>query len=387
LRSFRRRQRISAFSIATNFTLVDHGNRIIDLWFQENRMFTRWFLALSLALCLSPAMLRAEEARGLDIYFIDTEGGAATLLVTPGNESVLIDCGNPGSRDAERIHQVATKAGLKAIDHLIITHWHSDHYGGVGRLSKLLPIRHYYDRGIPATLAEDPKNFPLLISAYRAATGGKSRTLKPGDEIALKQTEGGTLLRLLCLCARGDVLPSKADAPENPQAKDVKPQPEDPSDNAKSLGFLLSFGGFRFLDLGDLTWNIEYKLVAPTDKIGKVDVFQVTHHGLELSNNPALLRTVSPRVAVFNNGARKGCHPFVTATLRRLPEIPVIYQMHRNITVGAQENADPDYIANPDEKCRGESIHLAVAADGRSYTVAVGSKGKPRRYETRASGK
>src|SRR5262245_63480817 len=95
-------------------------------------------------LCLAVALLPflgsptpAADPRGLDIHFIDTEGGAATLIVTPAGESVLIDCGNPGSRDAERIHKVATAAGLKAIDHLIITHWHSDHYGGVGRLAKL----------------------------------------------------------------------------------------------------------------------------------------------------------------------------------------------------------------------------------------------------------
>src|SRR5207249_1764740 len=109
-------------------------------------------------------------------------------------------------------------------------------------------------------------------------------------------------------------------------------QPEDRTDNARSLGFLLSYGGFRFLDLGDLTWNVEYKLVAPTDKVGAVDVYQVTHHGLDNSSNPVLVRTVSPRVAVFNNGAKKGGHPSVTATLRRLPEIQAIYQMHRNVT-------------------------------------------------------
>jgi competence protein ComEC len=348
-------------------------------------MVTRRWIVLSLVLLVAPSALYAEEGRGLDIYFIDTEGGAATLLVTPQQESILIDCGNPGGRDAERIQRVAVRAGLKAIDHLLITHWHSDHYGGVGRLAKLLPIHHYYDRGIPDTLAEDPKNFPLLIAAYRAATGGKSRTLKPGDEIALKQSAGGSPLRLLCLCGGGAVVPDKAGADENPLAKEAEPKPEDTSDNAKSLGFLLSFAGFRFLDLGDLTWNIEHKLVSPTDKIGKVDVYQVTHHGLDISNNPALLKTVSPRVAVFNNGARKGCHPSVTTTLRRLPDIQAIYQMHRNLTVGSAENTDPAFIANADEKCQGESIHLAVAADGRSYTVTVGSKGKPRRYETRAT--
>src|SRR5881398_3524390 len=114
----------------------------------ERRM-SRLLLCLSLTLAAPAAARAAEPASALDIQFIDTEGGAATLIVTPAGESVLIDCGNPGGRDAERIHKAATQLGLKQIDHLIITHWHSDHYGGVGRLSKLIPIMNYHDRGIP----------------------------------------------------------------------------------------------------------------------------------------------------------------------------------------------------------------------------------------------
>jgi beta-lactamase superfamily II metal-dependent hydrolase len=340
-------------------------------------------LVVLLSCLVVPLSAEAAGKRGLDIHFIDTEGGAATLLVTPAGESVLIDCGNPGARDAERIHKAATEAGLKAIDHLIITHWHLDHYGSVDRLAKLIPIRHYYDRGIPDKLAEDPKNFPLLIQAYRAASGGKSQTLRAGDEIKLTQAEGAPPLRLLCLCANEQVLPEKPGAAANPLAREHKPKPVDTSDNAKSLGFLLSYGGFRFLDLGDLTWNIEYKLVSPSDRVGPVDVYQATHHGLDISNNPVLINTVRPRVAVFNNGPRKGAEPAVTTALRRSPEIQAIYQVHRNLGVGAQENTEPELIANPDEKCQGESIRLRVAPDGRSYTVTVGSKGKPRRYETR----
>src|SRR5438128_2121205 len=324
-----------------------------------------------------------EPGRGLDVYFIDTEGGAATLIVSPARESILIDCGNPGTRDADRIHAAAQAAGLKAIDHLIITHWHLDHYGGIARLSELMPIHHYYDHSIPDTLVEDPQNFPLLIQAYKKAAADKRTILKPGDEITLKQKDGSPPVQLQCLCGGGEVIPEKDGAAPNPIAEEHKPQPDDKSDNARSLGFLLSFGGFRFLDLGDLTWNIEYKLVSPSDKIGPVDVYQVTHHGLEISNNPVLIKTVRPRVAVFNNGARKGGHPQVTATLRRLPDIQAIYQLHRNVLVGAQENTEPAFIANPDEKCQGEGIKLAVAADGKSYTVTVGSNGKPRRYETR----
>src|ERR1700682_5170910 len=126
-----------------------------------------FWIAACLALCLSPMRSRGEEKKhGLDIYFVDTEGGAATLLVTPAGESVLIDCGNPGNRAAERIFEVASKqAGLKAIDHLIITHWHTDHYGGVARLVKLMPVRHFYDHGIPNALSEDPNDSPVLIEA------------------------------------------------------------------------------------------------------------------------------------------------------------------------------------------------------------------------------
>jgi beta-lactamase superfamily II metal-dependent hydrolase len=347
-------------------------------------MRLRWWFAV-LALC---GLALPARAAGLDLYFIDTEGGAATLIVTPERESILIDCGNPGTRDAERIHDVATKqAKLEAIDHLIITHWHSDHYGGAGRLAKLMPIRKWYDRGIPESLAEDPSNFPLLIQAYRSASDKKSQTLKAGDEIALKQSEKGPKVRLLCLCGNGQTIPDKKDAPENPIAKDHKAKDEDKSDNAKSLGFLLSYGDFRFLDLGDLTWNNEYKLIHPTDKIGLIDVYQVTHHGLDISNNPVLINTVKPRVAIFNNGARKGGAASVIATLRRVPDIKAIYQMHRNVTVGAQENADPEYIANPDEKCMGESIRLSVAADAKSYGITVGTKGKPRTDETRSKDK
>ncbi len=157
----------------------------------------RWLLA-SAFLFLPLAIAHADDARGLGITFIDVEGGAATLIVTPAGESVLIDCGWAGDRDAGRIAKAAEAAGVKAIDHLIITHWHADHYGGVEKLSKLLPIRHFYDHGIPKTLAEDPANFPLLIAAYKKASEGNSKTLKAGDKITLEA--GGQPRRCDC-CA------------------------------------------------------------------------------------------------------------------------------------------------------------------------------------------
>ncbi len=336
------------------------------------------------AILLAAALPAFAESRGLEIWFIDTEGGAATLIVTPAGESVLIDSGNPGKRDPDRIHKVATeRAKLTAIDHHVITHWHTDHYGGVERLSQLMPIKHYYHHGIPETLAEDPKNFPVLIKAFKTAANGHDTVLQPGDVVPLKQAEGAPKVELICLCSNGEVIADKPGAPENPIAKEHKPQTIEPTDNDNSLGFILKYGGFRFLDLGDLTWNYEYKLVSPTDKIGLIDIYQSTHHGLTISNNTVLIKTVQPRVAIFNNGAKKGGHPQIIGTLRRLPEPPAIYQMHRNVMASAGENTDPEFIANADEDCKAEPVSITVAPDGKSYSVTVGGTNHTRKYETR----
>jgi competence protein ComEC len=338
-------------------------------------------LALVVAVALSPAV-SAEPPRGLEIHWIDVEGGGATLIVTPAKESVLIDCGYPNPRDAERIHKACVGAGLRQIDHLAVTHWHVDHYGSLGRLSKLIPILHFYHHGIPAELPDDPKNFPTLIQAYKEASGGKSQALKPGDEIPLKQTPGTAKVSLLCVCSNGEVLPDRAGSPPNPLAREHKAKPEDTTDDSRSLGLLLRFGDFRFLDLGDLTWNVEYKLVAPSDKIGQVDVFQTSYHGADYGNNPVLVRTISPRVAVINNGPRKGCDPVVVARLRHTPGLEAVFQVHRNVRAEVQENTDPEYIANKDEKCQAEPIDLSVSPDGRSYTVTAGHAGKTHTYKT-----
>jgi beta-lactamase superfamily II metal-dependent hydrolase len=342
-------------------------------------MSYRWAAVLLLA----ATPLRAEAPRGLEIHWVDVEGGGATLIVTPAGEGVLIDCGYPNPRDAERIHRACVAAGLKQIDHFAVTHWHVDHYGSLERLSKLIPILNFYNHGIPAELPDDPKNFPQLIQAYKVASHGNSKALKPGDEIPLRQQPGTPAVRMVCVCSNGEVLPDRTGAPVNPVAKVHKPKPEDTTDDSRSLGFRLSVGDFRFLDLGDLTWNVEAKLVIPTDKVGPVDVFQTSYHGADFGNNPVLLETIKPRVAVINNGPRKGCDPVVVARLRHTPGLEAVYQVHRNVRIAADENAPAEFIANAEEKCQAESINLSVAADGKSYTLTAGRAGKPHRYETR----
>ena len=329
---------------------------------------------------------QAQQHRGLNLYFADTEGGAATLIVAPTGESILIDDGNPGTRDAERIAKLAKFAGVKQIDNLIITHWHLDHYGGTGELAKLLPIKRFFDRGIPeAAQSDDPANFPTLIAAYNAASGGKSVTLNPGSLVPLKpDNRSVNFLRLMCLCARGEVKSSIENRDNLIPAEDPNPMPADPSDNAKSLGFLLSYGKFSFIDLGDLTWNIEYKLAREFNP-RPVDVYQSTHHGLNISNNPILIAALQPAVAIYNNGAHKGGHPNLTRTLRSLKGLKAIYQMHKNLNPNEDVNAPTDFIANSEDEahCKGEFIRLSVAPDSLSYTVQIGEKGKARKYMTK----
>lgn len=339
-------------------------------------------LALLIGLCsLQPHRLRAAQQKGLDVYFIDVEGGAATLIVTPMGESLLVDCGWPGERDPARIAKVAKEvAGLKQIDHLIITHWHTDHAGDVAQLMKAIPVKSSYDRGIPDPLPRDVNR--QQIETYRQATQGKSIALKPGDEIKLKS--GSIPLKLKVLASSGIVLGEPPGAPQTrPCDKGHTAMPEDTSDNARSITFLLSFGNFDFFDAGDLTWNVEHKLVCPTNLVGAVDVYQVTHHGMDTSNNPAIVQALKPRVAITNNGPRKGGAAKTYATLKSVRDIEDIFQLHRNVATTETDNAPSAFVANDDENCKGEFIKLSVDPMGKTYTVTVPSKGTSRSYQTR----
>src|SRR5262249_43983476 len=262
--------------------------------------------------------------RTLDIFYIDVEGGAATLIVTPAGESILVDAGWPGfeGRDAKRIEKAMKEAGVTAIDHMIVTHYHTDHYGGVPELAKMVRVNRFYDHGPMLSLDED-KDFAAKYAAYRAAAKDQTITLNPGSSIRLKQTPNAPPVFLQVLASRGETATSKRAVIEpNAACAGVTEQPEDKSDNARSVAFLLRHGAFNFLDTGDLTWNIEQKLVCPQDMIGKVVLYQVAHHGLSISNNTALLRTIDPMVAIMNNGPRKGGDPETVKALRSLPNLP-----------------------------------------------------------------
>jgi competence protein ComEC len=313
----------------------------------------------------------------LEIYFIDVEGGSATLFVTPHGESLLVDSGFPGERDPARIADVAMNvAKLKQLDHYVTTHWHRDHFGGSTRLAQLIPIKRYYDHGLPTKPAPDIQ--PELIATYRQTTRGKSKALKPLDEIKFKGS-----LRLRVLTANGTVPGEKPGAPQiRPCGSDFQPIREDKTDNANSIGFILTFGPFKFFSGGDLTWNVEHKLVCPQNLVGPVDVYQVDHHGLDDSNNPALIQALKPRVAIINNGPRKGGEVRTYALLKNERSIDAIYQLHRNVTTSENDNTPADFIANEDEACQANYIKISVGTNG-TYKVRIPAKAISRDYLVR----
>jgi competence protein ComEC len=345
----------------------------------------KFLIAICLSL-LAGSQLRAGAKDGkLDAYFIDVEGGASVLWVTPAGESLLIDTGNPGGnnndRDPGRIAAAAKLAGISKIDYLIITHYHIDHFGGAVDLSKLIPIGTLYDNGDENPSRDRP------TPEYLALKADKKIMIKPGDVIPLKQSDkpGAPKLEIKCIVARKKFIDPPANGKPNPFESESKGKPLDLSDNANSIVTLFSFGDWRFLDAGDLTWNIEHDVASPVHRVGTtLDVFKVTHHGLAQSNNPVFVKPLEPTVAIMTNGTTKGCEPETFATLKATPSIQTIWQIHTNLRAdGNVNNTAPEFIANLQAACDGNHIEMHVGSDSRSYTVGIPATKVEKTYQTK----
>jgi competence protein ComEC len=305
--------------------------------------------ALVLAVALCPALLLVAQsgaAKSLSIYLIDVEGGNATLFVSPSGESLLIDAGNPSNgRDAARIAAAAKDAGISQIDHLIVTHFHVDHVGGVGELNARLPIRHFIDHGPSVeTNASAPE---ASQKTYRElADRGRHTVVKPGDKIPV----AGLDVQVLTAAAQVIQKPLAGAGRPNPLCATYTPMDPDPTENAQSVGSLVTFGKFRTLHLGDLTWNVEHDLMCPADRIGKVDLFVVSHHGQPISNSAVLVHAVQPRVMLLNNGLRKGGQPAAMKILHTSPGLEDLWQLHVSMLSGQEYTVPGMFIANLDEQ-------------------------------------
>src|SRR4051812_7225139 len=290
--------------------------------FACDRMRTMRLLA-GLVLTLSMASV-LPAAKTLDIYFIDVEGGQATLIVTPSKQSLLVDAGWPGfnKRDATRIAAAAKSAGLKHIDYLAMTHYHTDHAGGIPQLGAMLPVKNFIDHG---PNRESNKGAKELSENYdETVKTGNHIVMKPGDKIPLKDMD------ITVVAADGEHIQSAlpgAGAP-NEFCSNAPKFPPDPSENARSLGFVLNYGKFRFVDLGDLTSAKEVDLVCPNNLLGTADLYLTTHHGLDASNVQAIVHALHPRVAIMNNGAKKGGVPAAWKVIKSSPGLEDLWQVH-----------------------------------------------------------
>ena len=308
-------------------------------------MWITWCLAFVSALALSVAFPAAQTraVKTLDIYIVDVEGGNATLFVSPSGESLLIDTGNAGAaavRDAERIMAAVKDAGLTRIDHLITTHWHGDHFGGMMELAARVPIRNFIDHGPnvqPGAAADEflQKTYPQLVARARhtVATPGMKIPVAGLDVVVV--TSAGETIKAALSGAGG----------ANPYCASFKPG-ENNAEDPMSVGTYVTFGKFRTIHLGDLTKNKEFELMCPNNRIGTVDVLLGLHHGVDTSNSEVLVHALRPRVAIMNNGTRKGGQPEVMKTLHASPGLENVWQMHFSQLSGQEYTAPGMFIAN-----------------------------------------
>lgn len=311
---------------------------------------TRWLVPL-LAACASVA----QGAKTLDLYFIDVEGGQATLVVAPSGQSLLIDTGYTGfgGRDTLRIAAAAKDAGVKRIDTLLITHFHDDHVGGVANLLDRFPVAAFLDHGPSIETNDYPASYAAAIAK------GVHKVVVPGEKIAVKDLE------VTVVAAAGQAIAGKGEP--NPYCAGIaqRQSADELGENSQSVGIVVTFGKFRFADLGDLSWNKELALLCPENKVGKIDLYLTTHHGGESSQ---AIWGMAPRVAIMNNGAAKGGDPAGWKNVMASPGLEDLWQLHFALAGGKETNVPDTFIANVDANDQGRHLKVSARADG-SFTV------------------
>jgi len=304
-----------------------------------------------------------QTGKSLEMYFVDVEGGQATLFVTPEGQSLLIDTGWPGfdGRDADRIVTAAKKAGLSKIDFVLITHFHRDHVGGVPQLAAKIPIGAFIDHG-PNRETNDPDTEEGWQAYQKALADKKIKriTVKVGDVLPVRGIHAEVVSADGVLLAK----PLSVAGAQNPICATAEKKPADQTENAHSLGTVITFGKTRIIDLGDLTWDKEMEMVCPVNKLGHMDIFVVSHHGLFQSNSPALLAAISPRIAIMDNGAAKGGSASTLDIIRNSPKLEDLWQLHFSDEGGMAHNTAETLIANPAGKDGGNYLKVTVSADG-----------------------
>jgi len=322
----------------------------------------------------------ATPERVLDIYWIDVEGGASTLVVTADGQSLLMDTGYGGfdNRDPDRIEAVVRdQAGLDHIDYVLTSHYHGDHVGGLAELARRIEIGAFVDHG--DSIEQESEAGQATWQAYLAVAGDRRRVVRPDDRLPF----GG--IEVVIAASDGRVLPTPPrETGDNPLCETFVEHPEDTGENGRSLGYILRSGDFTFVNLGDLSWNFQAELGCPYDLIGQADIFQVTHHGTRDDVVPAQMWAMAPTVAVSNNGPTKGAGVEAVETVLASPGLQGYWALHRAVNNDDAHNADESYTANLGEieGCPGASIQARLMSDG-TYTLTNSRNGFSETYAVR----
>ncbi|HVC45977.1 MAG TPA: MBL fold metallo-hydrolase [Terracidiphilus sp.] len=333
-------------------------------------------LLCALAFAAFPPPASAQH-KNLRIYTIDVEGGQSTLIVAPSGHSMLVDTGWPdhNGRDTDRILAAMHDAGITRLDKVFITHYHDDHVGGVPNLVQRVHVGEFLDHGPNREDSADTRhNYAAYLQALKDK-GISRRIVKPGDTVSIP---GLSIVVLAADGAHIHAIPGIAPQPNPYCAKEPK-WPYDPTENARSAGFLLRYGKFSFLDLGDLTKAKEIALVCPDDPIGHVDLYLVDHHGMNLSNSHALVDAIHPVVAIMDNGAHKAGMPEAWQTVQDSPSLKALYMLHYAEGSDAAHNSAVPLIANLKGSPDGAYFKVVADADG-NFSVTNSRTGKTVRY-------
>ena len=291
-----------------------------------------------------PSAAQTRGAKPLQVYVVDVEGGNGTLFVSPSGESLLMDTGNVGAapavRDAGRIIDAMKDAGVQQIDHLIITHWHGDHFGGLSELASKVTIREFIDHGPNVQPGEVPDAF--LRNTYPPLYAKAKHTVaKAGDKIAM----AGLDVRVVTSAGETIKTPLPGAGKPNPYCANFKAG-ENNAEDPQSVGIFVTYGKFRTAHLGDITRNKEFELMCPNNRLGTVAVLLGLHHGQASSNSEVMVHALHPRVGIMNNGTRKGGEPETMRVVHSSPGLEDLWQLHFSLLSGQEYTVPGMFIAN-----------------------------------------
>jgi hypothetical protein len=366
------------------------------------------FLATLFALAaVCGAGLPAAPAAG--IYMIDVGQGNAVLLVSPSGETMLMDTGARFA--ADRVIGFMRDIGVKQLDYLLISHFEEDHMGAATALAEKIPIRAFVDHGENVTYGKSlewwkqrrapwirpdgGQRIDATYDAYRQVRA-KARhiAVKCGDRIPIQGVDA------VVVSSGGQVLtkPLPGAGAPNSACAGVERRAEDDAEDGQSVGVLISYGKFRAVNLGDLTWNNANALFCPRNLLGPVDAYVVTHHAQSLPRDlggyyrglsccpPSELNGLRPRVALLTLGSQG--HKLGTSeaidTVRKSPGLEDLWQTQKIVAGGEQgHNSADDFIANIGGKSdRTGYIKLSANRDG-SFTATNSRNGFSKTYPAR----